>query len=70
MYEATLTSDGAGNIALILNGSSIATSTGGPTTDLPYAGNPWGLAAEITNGGDTSQNQYYIWRPMILSGIF
>jgi hypothetical protein len=70
MYEATLTSDGAGNIALFLNGSSIATSTGGPTTDLTGTANPWGLAAEITNGGDTTQNQFYIWRPMILSGTF
>lgn len=31
-YDVILTSDGAGNCALFVNGSSVATSTGGPTT--------------------------------------
>jgi hypothetical protein len=31
-YDVIVTSDGAGNCALFVNGSSVATSTGGPTT--------------------------------------
>jgi hypothetical protein len=70
VYEVCCTSDGAGNCAVLLNGISVATTTSGPNSDLVYTGTPYGMTVEVTNGGDTSQNQFYLHRQLYLSGTF
>jgi hypothetical protein len=54
-FDFTITSDGAGNCALLRNGTSIATNTGGPTANSTG----WcSLHYQVGNGGDTVSNLY------------
>jgi hypothetical protein len=53
--DVLLDSDGAGNVTLYINGTSVATSTGGPTTDTGGLAN--GIQIEIENTA-TPTNQF------------
>jgi hypothetical protein len=56
-YDAVITSDGAGNVILYVNGSSVATSTGGPTSSQGTNNNVVTFEAQnssiLTNGNMT-----------------
>ena len=52
-YDVVITSDGAGNVTLFVNGSSVATSTGGPTSSQ---GTNYGTISFETQNSSTLTN--------------
>jgi len=60
--EIIITWDGSGNVEWFIDGSSYATSSGGPTGTTT----PGRVEASIDNGGDASAQEFYLAPIMIL----
>lgn len=59
-YDVAITSDGAGNVAMFLNGTQIASTSSGPTavnTSITQC-----FALELTNGGDATAQTFRMLR--------